>query len=219
VSWAALQVNVASQFEIGHFTPCTNVVKPSTFSFGGFSDTFWNNCLGPYEAANSPDNSHNAEPGDAPCYPAGDTHGGASPPNLVTGCANFFLANGDIDYDGTSYWPDWPNQTTPNTFPSPFRQQQPSTDGHPYPQIQFQTDAVASEATCQPSGAGCAVPAPGSPGNFYPYWTLANPGGSCRWEFGNMTNGTTFGGTAQYGSPSAWFFGTLEGPIMQNIRC
>ena len=35
----------------------------------------------------------------------------------------------------------------------------------------------------------------------------------------NMTNGNSFGGTTQYGSPSAWFFGTLEGPIMQNIRC
>jgi len=219
VSWAALQVNVATQFEIGHFTPCTNVVKPSTFSLGSFADTFWNNCLGPYEAATSPDNSHNAEPGDAPCYPVGDTHGGTSPPNLVTGCANFFLANGDIDYDGTSYWPDWPNQIEPGTFPSPFRQQQPSTGGHPYPQIQFETDAVASEATCQPTGVGCAVPAPGSPGNFYPHWTLANPGGSCRWEFGNMTDGNSFGGTAQYGSPSAWFFGTLEGPIIQNIRC
>ena len=219
VSWAALQVNVATQFEIGHYTPCTKVVKPSTFTLGSFTDTVWNNCLGPYEAATSPDNAHSPEPGDSPCYPVGDTHGGASPPNLVTGCANFFLANGDIDYDGTSYWPDWPNQTTPNGFPSPFRQQQPSTDGQPYRQIQFQTDAVASEATCQPSGAGCAVPAPGSPGNFYPHWTLANPGGSCRWEFGNMTNGMSFGGTAQYGSPSAWFFGTLEGPIMPNIRC
>jgi len=217
VSWAALQVNIATQFEIGHYTPCTNVVKPSSFISGSFTDTFWNDCLGPYEAATSPDNSHNAEPADAPCYPVGDTHGGASPPNLVTGCADFVA--GDVDFDGTSYWPDWPNQTAPNGFPSPFLQRQPSTSGLPYSEIQFQTDAVASEASCQPSGAGCAVPAPGSPGNFYPHWTLARTGGTCQWEFGNMANGRTFGGTAQFGSPSAWFFGTLEGPIMPNFTC
>jgi hypothetical protein len=217
VSWAALQVNIATQFEIGHYTPCTNVVKPSSFVAGSFTDTFWNNCLGPYEAATSPDNSHNAEPGDAPCYPAGDTHGGASPPDLVTGCADF--AAGDVDFDGTSYWPDWPDQTAPNEFPSPFLQRQPSSDGEPYSDFQFQTDAVASEASCQPSGAGCAVPAPGSPGNFYPHWTLATAGGTCQWEFGNMANGRSFGGSAQFGTSSAWFFGTLEGPIMPNSRC
>jgi hypothetical protein len=35
VSWAALQTNVATQFEIGHFTPCTNVVKPTVANLGG----------------------------------------------------------------------------------------------------------------------------------------------------------------------------------------
>src|SRR5258708_21915061 len=219
VSWAALQVNIATQFEIGHYTPCTNVVKPATFASGSFTDKYWTDCVGPYETTTSPDNSHNSEPGDAPCFPVGDTHGGASPPNLVTGCANFFLSNGDTDFDGTSYWPDWPNQTTPQTFPGPFQQRQPSTNGQPYPNIQFETDAVASEVTCQPTGAGCAVPAPGSPGNFYPHWTLASTNGGCRWEFGNMTNGQSFGDAAQYGSPSPWFFGTLEGPIMPNRNC
>ena len=220
VSWADLQVDVATQFEIGHFTPCTNVNKPTVANLGsGVTDTWWNNCLGPYESTAPPDNSHNAEPGDAPCFPAGDTHGGISPPDLVTGCANFDLANGDLDFDGTSYWPDWPNQTAPGSFPSPFLQRQPSSGGAPYGQIQFETEAPASETTCQPSGAGCAVPPPGSPGNFYPHWTLAKVGGTCRWEFGQMTNGNSFGGTAQFGSPSAWFFATLEGPIMPNPGC
>jgi hypothetical protein len=216
VSWAALQVNIATQFEIGHFTPCTNVVKPSVFTLGSFTDTFWNRCLGPYEMTTAPDKDHNPEPGDAPCYFKGDTHGGTAPPNLVTGCVNFFLANGDVDFDGTSYWPDWPNSITPGRFPSAFRQNEPSTQGFRYPQIQFETDAPASEVTCQPSGSGCAVPAPGSPGNFYPHWTLASVGGRCVWEFGQMSNGRSFGGTRQYGSPSAWFFANLEGPIMTN---
>jgi hypothetical protein len=218
VSWALLQTNIATQFEIGHFTPCTKVVKPSVLTVGNFTDTFWNTCRGPYETATAPDTGNNPETGDGFCFPKGDTHGGTAPPNLVTGCNNF-LAGGDVDFDGTPYWPDWPNRTVPGRFPSPFRQNQPSTQGHAYPQIQFQTNAPASEATCQPSGSGCAVPAPGSPGNFYPHWTLAKVAGQCVWEFGQMTNGRSFGGTGQYGSPSAWSFANLEGPIMANPTC
>ena len=37
--------------------------------------------------------------------------------------------------------------------------------------------------------------------------------GQCVWEFGQMRNGNTFGGTHQYGQPSAYFFGNLEGPM------
>ena len=37
---------------------------------------------------------------------------------------------------------------------------------------------------------------PKGPGHFYPYLTLAKVGGQCVWEFGNMTNGNTFGGDA-----------------------
>ena len=139
-------------------------------------------------------------------------------PNKVTGCTNV-LAGGDVDFDGTPYWPDWPNSTAPDSFPSTFRQNEPSTNGHAYSQIQFQTDAPASEATCQPTGSGCAGTGAGKPGNFYPHWTLAKAAGRCVWEFGQMTNGRTFGRTAQYGSSSAWFFGTLEGPIMPTPTC
>src|SRR5262249_46763580 len=119
----------------------------------------------------------------------------------------------------TSYWPDWPDSVTPDRFPSTFRQQQPTTVGHLYTATQFQTDAPASEATCQSDGSGCAVPAPGAPGDFYPYWTQARVNGSWVWEFGQRQNGNTFGGTAQYGSPSDWFFGTLEGPIRPLPTC
>jgi hypothetical protein len=218
VSWAALQVNVGTQFEIGHFTPCSKVTKPSTFALDGFVDTTWNNCQGPYEKTTRPDGHSNPETTDGPCFPAGDTHGGTAPPNLVTGCDDF-NGGGDVDFDGTSYWPNWPDRISPDSHPSTFQQHQPTTNGHLYTGIQIQTDAPASEATCAPDGSGCAVPAPGSPGNFYPYWTQANVNGSCVWEFGQMTNGNSFGGTAQYGSPSAWFFGTLEGPIQLLPNC
>jgi hypothetical protein len=85
--------------------------------------------------------------------------------------------------------------------------------------MQFETDAAASEATCMPTGQGCAVPPTGAPGNFYPYWTQANVGGKCVWEFGQMTNGNTFGADAQYDGPTARFFGTLASPIMSNPNC
>ena len=222
VPWAALEANILTQFEIGHFTPCTSLSGSGTFTVGTFTDQFATTCHGPYEDTASLD-SRNPEGSDAPCYPAGDTHGGVAPPNEVTGCPGVigpFSPSSDLDYDGTSYWPDWPNSTTPGTFPAPFFQQQPTTNGGAtYPQMQFETDAPATEASCMPTGQGCAVPPPGGPGNFYPYWTQALVGGQCVWEFGQMTNGNTFGGDAQYNGPTARFFGTLASPIMTNPVC
>ena len=222
VPWAALEANILTQFEIGHFTPCTSLSGSGTFTVGTFTDQFATTCHGPYEDTASLD-SRNPEGSDAPCYPAGDTHGGVAPPNEVTGCPGVigpFSPSSDLDYDGTSYWPDWPNSTTPGTFPAPFFQQQPTTNGGAtYPQMQFETDAPATEASCMPTGQGCAVPPPGGPGNFYPYWTQALVGRQCVWEFGQMTNGNTFGADAQYNGPTARFFGTLASPIMTNPTC
>jgi len=217
VPWAALQGGILTQYEIGHFTPCTTVTNPVTFSQGGFTDTFWQTCNGPYETP--ADNASNPEISDAPCYPFGDTHGGTSDPNQATGCSDAF-GNGDVDFDGTPYWPDWPNSTSPNTFPSTFRQQQPTTNGQMYSGVQFETDLAASESTCHPTAlSGCAAPPPGAPGGFYPYWTQATVDGSCVWEFGQMQNGNFFGGDAQYDGPSAYFFGTLSGPVLPNPNC
>ncbi|MHB8296398.1 MAG: hypothetical protein ACYDH5_17660 [Acidimicrobiales bacterium] len=99
VPWAALQANINTEFEIGHFTPCTSLAIPVNNTTNG-----QNNCLGPYENTASSDvtNTSNAEgpTGDAPCFPAGDTHGGTSAPDLVTGCQDF-NNSGDLDYDGT----------------------------------------------------------------------------------------------------------------------
>ena len=40
------------------------------------------------------------------------------------------------------------------------------------------------------------------------------------WEFGQMTNGNSFGKDKQYGKPALeWFFATLEGPIMPLPKC
>ena len=130
IPWAALETNISTQFEIGHFEPCRDVLNPMPFSTGlSFTDTVWQDCTGPYENAAPPDGGNNPEQGDAPCYPKGFTHHGHAPPNLVSGCALFFTQNGDLDFDGTSYWPDWPARLTPGPFPSPFLQQQPTTGG------------------------------------------------------------------------------------------
>ena len=53
-----------------------------------------------------------------------------------------------------------------------------------------------------------------APGKFFPYWTLTR---SCALEFGNMTNGNTFGKQAQYGTiVPALGYPELLGPIMPN---
>jgi hypothetical protein len=214
IPWAALETNISTQFEIGHFIPCSQVRHSGTFQFGSFSDTFWKQCRGPYESTTS---NENGEVNDAPCYKEGDTHGGTSPPNLVTGCDMFFFQNGDLDFDGTPYWRDWPDKTSAGPFPSPFLQENAVTKGRQYDHIQFQTDVAASESTCGPwpNQNGCRVPPPGAPGKFYPYWTFAKVAGACVWEFGRMSNGNDFGKLNQYGVSSAWYFGNLEGPIQQ----
>ena len=223
VPWAALLGGILTQYEIGHWTPCTSLSDPAT---GGLlsitaGDPFSLTCNGPYEAA-SDSTTPEGFGGDAFCYPATDTHtalnqfGVFADPNLATGCLDF-LSGGDIDFDGTSYWPDWPNSLTPNRFPSTFLQDQPTTGGSRYPQLQFETDAPASMVNCSPSALqNCTVTGPNYPGVFYPYFTLASVGGRCQWEFGQMPNGSAFGGAAQYGAPSSWFFGTDASPIMDN---
>ncbi len=215
--WAAANINVA--FEVGHFTPCTKLRVFAPVHVGGYADPSWQFCKGPYENAGPPDGSPGSgETGDGPCFKAGDTHGpldaGA---DLVTGCTA-----GDLDFDGTSYWTNWPESLTPGMFPSPLTQSQPTTGhGSSYPQIQFLTDNPASNNRCSPTHLGpCVVPPPQAPGHFYPYWTLAKVNGVCTWEFGQMTNGNTFGKDKQYGKPTD-ALGLLEdaGPIIRNPNC
>jgi len=111
IPWAALQTNISTQFEIGHWTPCTSLSDPATGDLLGFTagDPFSLTCNGPYEAESdsASDNPEGFE-GDAFCYPAGDEHtalnqfGVFADPNTMTGCLDF-LSGGDIDFDGTSY--------------------------------------------------------------------------------------------------------------------
>jgi hypothetical protein len=220
IPWGIGPYMINNQYEIGHFEPCTSVSGPQTFTTGSFTDTYYTTCSGPYESA--ADTSATYEPDDSPCYKAGDTHGGTAAPNVVTGCDVFFDAIGDLDYDGTPYYADWPNSVKPNSFPSSFLQLQPTTvGGHGYPQIQFVTDSSATQfnTNCNlVTGSGCVLP-PKGPGKFYPYFTQAKVGGACVWEFGNMQNGNTFGKDAQYGSVGPTTLGAFAGPIRRNPNC
>jgi hypothetical protein len=215
--WGFGPYMINDEWEIGHFEACTSLSGQQTTSSG---DIYFTNCAGPYETA--ADSSGSFEPDDAPCYPAGDTHGGTAAPNLVTGCDVFFDAIGDLDYDGSPYWPDWPSSLRAGPFPTPFLQLQPVTvGGHRYPQIQFETDASATElnTACSPvTGQNCVLP-PQGPGNFYPYFTQARIGPFCVWEFGNMHNGNTFGGDKQYGSVGPGTVGAFAGPVRPNPQC
>jgi hypothetical protein len=230
VPWAALQTNISTQFEIGHWTPCSSLSDPATGGLLGFTagDPFSLTCNGPYEAsADSASDNPEGFGGDAFCYPALDDHkalnqfGVFADPNTMTGCLDF-LSGGDIDFDGTSYWPDWPTGTTPTAAtPGSFVQSAPITNGQKYEQSFFQTDVALSESTCGADISGCTVP-PSGPGNFYPYWSTMGTGSACRILFGNVAGGggvNDFGGNAQYGTDLRPVIGydEFEGPVTNAV--
>jgi hypothetical protein len=222
--WAALQTDISTQYEIGHFEACTSITDPIELPLvNGTNDKTWLHCHGPYEETTTPDSENGTEPTDAPCYPAGDTHGVQhTAPDTITGCVDALTQNGDLDFDGSSYWPDWPLKAVTPTekFPGSFVQSLPTTAGAQYPRFFIQTDAALSESTCSgPPSPGCAVPPPNAPGHFYPYFSRADNSGACAIEFGNVSSGVnTFGKDAQYGTNQFPTQGYPEfiGPILSN---
>jgi hypothetical protein len=225
--WGALATDVSTQFETGHFEPCTSLTDPSTNVIApGVTDTYSNFCHGPYEATAPPDGGSSPELSDAFCYPAGDTHGSLNTaPDEITGCLDDVTQNGDLDFDGTPYWPEWPLGPFPTrTFPGSFVQALPTTGGgRQYQKFFIQTDLALSEASCDATTTqGCAVPAPTSPGKFYPYWSRASSRLGCFLEFGNVSSWgvNDYGKDSQYGTDQSATLGypEFEGPVMDN-RC
>ena len=235
IPWAAIQTDISTEFETGHWEACTSLSDQLAANPIDPNDTspVYNQCNGPYEAAGAPE-GNTPEVGDAPCYLAGATHpgfngaGSSTPPNRMTGCLAYVFQNGDLDFDGTPYWTEWPTSLKPNTFPSSFLELFPTTAGQQYTQFYIQTDVALSEATCggntlttappgTPSLAGCTVP-PQGPGGFYPYWSQVQSGGSCSLLFGNVGAGSTFGKDAQYGTVQFATYGYPEfiGPSHDN---
>jgi len=135
-------------------------------------------------------------------------------------CYNNRFQNGDLDFDGQSYQPDWPNGS-PN-YPTSFQYAGPFTKGgHTYPQVQFESDVGGSSNLCDvATGVGCTV-APIS-AKFYPFWSLSRLGShtaGCVWNFGNDQPNTIadFGKDAQYGTPDvARYGGTIISAPMRN---
>jgi hypothetical protein len=227
--WGALQTNISAEFETGHWESCnalSNPLSPNPIDPADAGATF-NGCSGPYESAGGPD-AASPEAGDGLCYAAGDTHPGfngpgtSTQPDLATGCLDNLFQNGDLDFDGSPYWTEWPTGAHPNRTPSTFVEQFPTSAGRQYPQYFFQTDVALSEAACSATTqSGCTVP-PAGPGNFYPYWTALHFGDSCALEFGNVSaHGpfqNDFGKDAQYGQPqfATLGFAAFEGPLINN---
>jgi hypothetical protein len=216
IPWAALQTDISTEFETGHFEACTSLGEPFSTNPLDANDesTGYNECFGPYESAGPPDSS-TSELGDAMCYYAGSRHigfdgpGTMSAPDELTGCQDNLFQNGDLDFDGTPYWPEWPTGPTPTIYPGSFVEQFPTTGyGQPYSQYFFQTDIALSESTCLGNSVaaggtstGCTVP-PQGPGNFYPYWSELHIANYCALEFGNVAYGPSinnFGQDAEYG--------------------
>jgi hypothetical protein len=170
---------------------------------------------------------------DAACFPKGNRsvtiNGTVVKEHYpVAGCLDNVFQNGDLDFDGPSYqskaWPDGTgNHPTAFRYIGPF-----TTGGKPYPQIQFETDAPASESLCDTStGVDCVLKPLGS--DFYPFFSLNNsqrlsgvgaPRGACVWNFGKVLPGVTdqtFGQDAQYGaSDVARFGGTNASAVIAN---
>jgi hypothetical protein len=232
---AAIQTDISTEFETGHWEACTSLSDPISPNPLDPNDAgpLYNGCAGPYENAGPPD-ANTPEVGDALCYPAGDTHPGfdgagtSSAPDTMTGCQVNLFQNGDLDFDGTPYWKEWPTSLTPNTYPSSFLESFPTANGSQYSQFFIQTDIALSEYECggntvatAPPGtqslAGCTVP-PEGPGGFYPYWSQVQTGGSCSLLFGNVNAGSTFGKDAQYGTVQFAKYGYPEfiGPNHNN---
>jgi hypothetical protein len=46
IPWGAGPYMLDTEYEIGHFEPCTKVTGPQTFTEDVFSDTYWTNCKG-----------------------------------------------------------------------------------------------------------------------------------------------------------------------------
>lgn len=156
---------------------------------------------------------------DPPCFPD----------RLVPGCLNF-ATGGDLDFDGSSYLPDWADGT-PDT-PEPIQLRSVLGNGfgpvsspagasnykHSYPTMQFDTEVGASESTCMPDGSGCTVPPEGA--IFYPFFAQSGRGAHCTLTFGNDIRGATvndFGRDAGYGRPNLqWSFLDTSSGIMPN---
>ena len=63
------RTNISTQFEIGHFEPCTSVQNPMPITLGTFHDTIWQDCTSPYESTTMPDGGRTRRSATRPAGP------------------------------------------------------------------------------------------------------------------------------------------------------
>jgi hypothetical protein len=147
---------------------------------------------------------------DAPCF--------TGPDDLIPGCLG-----ADLDFDGPSYLPDWPDGTSNHATSVAIRSMHgggigpiswSDEDGNydqPFPIVHIESTVADSESSCLPDGVGCVVPP--KPARFYPFYALLENGddtSTCALVFGNVKGPgvNNFGRDAQYGASNLpWFFG------------
>jgi len=189
-TWSAHTVNLSFSDEIGHFEHCLEVDADFNCAVAGSDDP----------------GGLDEDDGNNFCVPASD-----SLLIKINGCFS-----DDEDFDGPSYQKDWPgtfrNPVIDRLFhPEPVMFTSPTTGGHNYPTLQFETDLPrieAEDAQFNPpfcdriTGANCVNPPLGA--QFYPFYSTTFSNGTCTWqEGGDFLPGTIndFGGssTAEYG--------------------
>ena len=108
IPWAALQTNISTQYETGHWEPCTSLDRARHVHL---LERHHRHVLQQVQGSLRERRATTARPevSDAFCYPKGDTHGALhTAPDTVTGCTDSLFQNGDLDFDGPPYWADWP---------------------------------------------------------------------------------------------------------------
>lgn len=103
----------------------------------------------------------------------------------------------DLDHDGTPYLADWANGSA--SFPGSLVLGN-ATDNGVGP---LSTSASSPGTYVQPYGTIKFATTEATTGSFYPFWSQAGTGTSCRFNFGNDIPSTTtndFGQRAQYGT-------------------
>jgi len=192
VTWAAHSYNIAFSDETGHFQACNGT---DTITPGG-------NC----PASNTEYDGEASDANDTYCFPASSS--------LLVQVPGCFELNGNTGFDSLPYnhvWPDGnPNHPTSILFTSPLTGPRYHTN---YKRMAFEVDLPRIEfgipnpciRTGPNAGTNCTlIPQTddGVPANFYPFYSIGNPGGQCTWMLGEDPPGTTndFGKNSQYGS-------------------
>jgi hypothetical protein len=202
VPWAVHTYNVSFSDEIGHFEYCDKANVQGT-------------CV-------TPGGGEKKDSDDTSCFnPA------ASLLVQVGGCVA-----SELDFDGTSYQPDWSGTLTDpvqdrRLHAESFLFTSPLTGGRDYDRMAFEADIPAIEplSVCDLQGNGCVNPPPGA--QFYPLYSTRTGSGACAWqEGGPYIPGTsnTFGGssTTEYGPLLSTYYpqapGFPAGFFVENFR-